>query len=266
MASIRIRFERQRHRIAWKETAKALNDLARHGTETKIKKGRKESMKKIHVKLTLTAGMLGTSPADSKIYETYIGKNAPNAATLEEEIEALGVDAVAQRGMTVYSRTEDGKPFIYDYMIRGFFKETCGALQRLAPRDPETGRRVKGAKSVNDKAKESCKLGFTTYKGIIDTLIFVKPREIPIVFDGEITTCQRSLRAETMQGPRTATACSEEVPAGATLDFWVICFDDAHIAAVKEWLDHGEFHGLGQWRNSGKGTFTYEVLEEVNGK
>ena len=46
-------------------------------------------MKILKIKLTLTEGMLGTSPADSKVYETYIGKNAPNAATLEEEIEAL---------------------------------------------------------------------------------------------------------------------------------------------------------------------------------
>jgi hypothetical protein len=246
----------QWHRIAWRGTAKALNSA-----EIKTKKGRKESMaKKIHVKITLTEGMLGTSPADTRVYETYIGKNAPNAATLEEEIEALGTEAVAQRGMTVFPRTEDGRPFLYDYMIKGFFKETCSALQRLVPKDPETGRRIK--KAVN----ESSKLGFTTYKTIVDTLIFVKPREIPIVFDGEVTTCQRSLRAETMQGPRVSLACSEEVPAGATLDFWVICFDDSYIAAVKEWLDHGEFHGLGQWRNSGKGTFIYEILEEADGK
>lgn len=215
-------------------------------------------MKKLHVRLTLTEGMLGTSPADPKIYETYIGKNAPNSATLEEEIEALGVEAVAQRGMTVFSRTEDGKPMIYDYMVKGYFKETCSALQRLVPKDPATGKRIK-----NCAVNESSKMGFTTYKSIIDTLIFVKPREIPIVFDGEVTTCQRSLRAETMQGPRVSLACSEEVPAGATMEFWVHCFDDAHAAAVKEWLNHGEYHGLGQWRNAGKGTFTWELLEET---
>ena len=133
-------------------------------------------MKKLHVKITLTNGMLGTSPADQKIYETYIGKNAPNSATLEEEIEALGVDAVAQRGMTVFSR------MLYDYMIKGYFKETCSALQRLIPKDPATGKRIK-----NSGVNESSKLGLTTYKSIIDTLIFVKPREIPIVFDGEVT-------------------------------------------------------------------------------
>jgi len=215
-------------------------------------------MKKLHVKITLTNGMLGTSPADPKIYENYIGKNAPNSATLEEEIEALGVDAVAQRGMTVFSRTEDGRPMLYDYMIKGYFKETCSALQRLIPKDPATGKRIK-----NSGVNESSKLGLTTYKSIIDTLVFVKPREIPIMFDGEVTTCQRSLRAETMQGPRVSLACSEQVPAGATMEFTVVCFDDSHAAAVKEWLNHGEFHGLGQWRNAGKGTFTWELLEET---
>lgn len=31
---------------------------------------------------------------------------------------------------------------------------------------------------------------------------------------------------------------------------------------VREWLDYGVFSGIGQWRNSGKGRFTYEILEE----
>ena len=31
--------------------------------------------------------------------------------------------------------------------------------------------------------------------------------------------------------------------------------------AVLEWLDYGKLRGLGQWRNSGKGRFEYEVEE-----
>ena len=30
---------------------------------------------------------------------------------------------------------------------------------------------------------------------------------------------------------------------------------------VPEWLDYGRFNGLGQWHNSGKGTFTWELIE-----
>jgi hypothetical protein len=41
MASARIRFERQRHRIAWRETAKALNDLAQHRNQNQKRKERK---------------------------------------------------------------------------------------------------------------------------------------------------------------------------------------------------------------------------------
>lgn len=30
--------------------------------------------------------------------------------------------------------------------------------------------------------------------------------------------------------------------------------------AVREWLDYGMLRGLGQWRNSGKGRFTWEEI------
>ena len=31
--------------------------------------------------------------------------------------------------------------------------------------------------------------------------------------------------------------------------------------AVEEWLDYGIQRGTGQWRNSGKGRFKYEIIE-----
>ena len=34
------------------------------------------------------------------------------------------------------------------------------------------------------------------------------------------------------------------------------------VPAVKEWLSYGKLRGLGQWRNSGKGRFLCEILEE----
>ena len=30
---------------------------------------------------------------------------------------------------------------------------------------------------------------------------------------------------------------------------------------VREWLDYGQLRGIGQWRNSGKGRFTYIAYE-----
>ena len=201
-------------------------------------------MEKMKVKLTLIEGMLGTSPADPDIYGSYIGNNAPDASTLEEEIAALGVDQVAQKGRTVFLRTEDGKPFLYDYQIKGFFKDACSMLARV------------GGKGSN--ANESSKL--KAYKKVIDGMIFPEPRKIPIDFEGEIGDCQRPLRAMTMQGERVSLASSDEVPAGATFTFDIVVLDKALFPAIREWLDYGVLRGIGQWRNSGKGRFTWEEI------
>ena len=113
----------------------------------------------------------------------------------------------------------------------------------------------------------------TSYKKEIDTHVFVysdandrSNRFIPIQNCGEIGSCQRPLRAQTMQGERVAIADSEEIRAGAFIEFDVITLahnkKPLNNAIVKEWLDFGAFNGLGQWRNSGHGAFTYEVISE----
>lgn len=197
-------------------------------------------MKEIKVKLTFTESILGTSPANEEIYREFIGSKAEDAATIEDEVAALGAEAVADKGMTVFPRLDDGTPFFYDYQIKGFFKDTCGGL-----------RKVKGTKSEKIKA----------YKKEIDKLIFPAPRTIPILFDGEVGECQRPLRAQTAQGERVSLAISEEIPAGATCAFTIVCLCDDHEAAVREWLDYGKFSGIGQWRNSGHGRFDWEEIE-----
>lgn len=209
-------------------------------------------MKTMRVRLTTIEGMLGTSPANEEVYREFIGSKSPDAATVEEEVEALGVDAVAEKGRTVFPRLEDGTPFLYDYQIKGFFKDTCGMLSRLSGKD-ENGKKKA---AVNESGK------LKAYKKIIDGLIFVKPRKIPIIFEGEIGDCQRPLRAQTMQGERVTLASSDEIPAGATMTVDIICMDDANEAAVREWLDYGVLRGLGQWRNSGKGRFVWEELDK----
>lgn len=196
-------------------------------------------MKEIKVKLTFTEPILGTSPANEEIYREFIGKKAPDASTVDDEVAALGVDAVVEKGATVFPRMEDGTPCLYDYQIKGFFKDTCGGL-----------RKVKGTRSEKIKA----------YKKEIDKLIFPEPRMIPLVFEGDIRECQRPLRAQTAQGERVGLAISEEIPAGAVCEFSVVCLHDEHEKAVREWLDYGRYSGIGQWRNSGKGRFTWEEI------
>lgn len=197
-------------------------------------------MKEIKVKLTFTEPILGTSPADEDVYRNFIGSKAPDASSVDDEVAALGADAVVEKGMTVFPRMEDGTPFLYDYQIKGFFKDTCGGLRKVD-------------KTASSKIK--------AFKKEIDKLIFPEPRCISIRFDGEIRECQRPLRTSGPSGERTALAISEEIPAGATCEFTVVCLCNDHEKAVIEWLDYGKYSGIGQWRNSGKGRFTWERLD-----
>ena len=194
-------------------------------------------MKTMKVKVTLLEEMLGTASANPEIHDEFIASNAPDAPSREEEIAALGVEAVQEKGKTVFPRNAEGRPIMWDYQIKGFFKDAAGML-----------RKVPGTKSAGCKA----------YKKQIDGLIFVEPRMIPLEFVGEVGDCQRPLRAQTMQGERVALASSETVPAGTTMEFTVSCLVASDMAMVEEWLDYGRMRGLGQWRNSGKGRMSWE--------
>lgn len=191
------------------------------------------------VRLTLTEEALGMMPANKELHETYIASKAPDAPKIEEEIAAVGVGEVVEKTMTVFPKLEDGTPFFWDYQIRGMFKDSIGMLRRI-------------------KDKKCSKL--TSYKKVVDGLIFVNERKIPIHLSGPMGDCQRPLRADTMQGPRVALAHSESVPAGSTLEFTINLLDDSLEGVIRECLDYGKLRGLGQWRNSGCGRFIWEEV------
>ena len=46
------------------------------------------------------------------------------------------------------------------------------------------------------------------------------------------------------------------------MEFEILLMVDAHEKAIREMLDYGKLRGFGQWRNSGKGRFNYEITEE----
>jgi len=136
-------------------------------------------------------------------------------------------------------RILDGKQLCYQ--IRGFFKEICGAMKAIS-----------GTKSSKIKA----------HKKKIDNTIFVEPREIPLDLHGmKMANCQRPLRASTALGERIALANSEVCPEGTSCEFEVLCMVDEDAAMLLEWLEYGKYKGIGQWRNSGKGRFTFEVID-----
>ena len=191
------------------------------------------------VRLTFIDDILGGNPGDEDIYRSYVGSKAPDADSLADEVAHLGVEGVVDKGKTVFMKMADGTPFLKGYHLRGFFKAACAAL-----------RPIEGSESSGLKA----------YKKEIDTRIFIKEDKIPFMDWGMMDECQRPLRASTPQGERVSIAISECVAAGAQVEFTILCLVDEDVEYVKEWLDYGRFNGIGQWRNSGKGRFTWEMI------
>lgn len=192
------------------------------------------------IEITFIEEVLGTASANPDIHGEFIASKAPDAPSREEEIAAIGADEVERKAMTVFPR-EDGKPFVWDYQFKGYFKDSCGML-----------RRADDAISKNLKA----------YKKEIDGLIFISPRKVMLEMPegGEVGECQRPLRASTAQGERIALAHSETVPEGTKCTFEIEMLSEKLWPYVVEWLDYGRLHGFGQWRNSGKGRFTWREL------
>lgn len=105
-------------------------------------------MKEIKVKLTFTEPVLGTCPGDPDIYRTFVASNSPDAATMEDEVAAIGVDGVVEKGKTVFPKLDDGTPFFYDYQTRAFSRTPAVACGRLRKLSPAASRRLR-KKSTN---------------------------------------------------------------------------------------------------------------------
>lgn len=194
-------------------------------------------MEKYQVVFTFTQPILGTIPKDPEIYKAYIAdKAALNDTELAEELAT--VERIEEKGWTGFHMLDDA-PILYDYVIKGFFKDACGML-----------RRVKGTQSSK----------LTAYKKVIDGLVFIEPRKIPLNLNGgEMGINERPLRAQTAQGERVSLARSDTCPVGTTIEFTVVIMGGVSEKLLLEWLDYGAYRGLGQWRNGGWGTFEYEI-------
>lgn len=200
-------------------------------------------MKQLKIRVTFIEKVLGSQPADPELYSRFIAANAPDAKTMAEEIEEMGKAEYEEKSMTVFPRTSTlQQPCVLDYQMKGFFKDSCSALQRM-----------KG----EEMSKHSVKL--KAFKKVIDGCIFVFPRRLPITFEGPITNLQRPLRAQTMQGERICLANSECIPEDATFEC-TIEYPDQYDDLVREWLDYGKYKGLGQWRNAGWGRFVWQEI------
>lgn len=196
-------------------------------------------MDRYKVTLVFREPLLGAVPKDPDVYAAHVmSKAALTDEQIAEEMES--VEHVEEKGWTGFHSDERG-PFLYDYVIKGYFKDACGML-----------RRAPGTKSSK----------LSAYKKIIDGLVFPEPRKISIQMDGEMDVLERPLRAQTAQGERVALARSDCAPAGSSISFELAIMGQVSEALLREWLDYGRYRGLGQWRNGGYGAFEY-TLEKL---
>jgi len=201
------------------------------------------------VRITFTEGLLGTASANPEVHEEFIAMKSADAAKVKEEIESLPAEDLIEKAITVFPRTEDGTPMLWDYQVKGFFKETLGILLDFALPDVKIGK---------------AKLSRWTFKKIVDNAVMISPRRIPLRLPegGAITHCTRPLRADTMKGERVALATSEEAPAGTMIEFELRTLDKKLDEYMIECLDYGKNKGMGQWRNSGRGRFVWEEIKD----
>ena len=86
-------------------------------------------MTKLKFRITFTDDLLGTCSGNADIHREFIASKAPDAQKIEDEVAALGVDGVEEKTMTIFPKLPDGTPFLWDYQIRGFFKEVFSAMR-----------------------------------------------------------------------------------------------------------------------------------------
>lgn len=235
--------------------------------------GAKYDFEQMKVKVTFRRPVLGTAKMNADDYRKWVIEKKIKEATKREahctrtpeeceaEVDSIlraaklyrpnndegSADDEFQDALTVFMRDEEGNPVMSDHQIKGFFKE---AGRSLAKTDDDYA----GAKEAKKKENKN-------FISMIDNIIFIDERFMPITLSGPITITSRSLRAQTMQGPRVSIASSETIPEGSSFEFTINLLDKNKKDLVKEWLDYGYFKGFLQWRNAGYGSFTWEEID-----
>ena len=198
-------------------------------------------------RLTGLTPVLGSWAASRYLRTQYIASKAPTPELADEEDQIMA--SLDEKGLTVFTRNDKDELCMMGYQIKGFFK---GALKAI---------RVQ----ANVAAAASK----------VDTLLFVSPRYIPIMRDGETIrdedeVCERPLRGNRNGIEQIALAASEQID-----DPWYIDIEIAMIPSkgtaksdamtwetIETALDYGAYHGLGQWRSADWGRFSWERLDK----
>lgn len=207
------------------------------------------------LRITFTEPLLGSVPLNADVYTDFVASKAQpvKVPTGKGTIELphLNGDAATEvatvadldiKGRTGFHRDADGKPYLYNYTVKGFLKEAWRALRQQ---------------------KKRLSTGLTNGVSKIDTQIFVSPRLIPlhVTRPVEVDVLERPLRAQTAMGPRVALASSEMLPAQTWFDceLDVLLPDAITEDLLAEWFGYGRYLGMGQWRSGGFGTFSHTL-------
>ena len=194
-------------------------------------------------------GMLGYELTENQKKLIMEGK----LTDLKETFRELDIKAT-----TVFFFDQESQlPMIGDHMVYGFMKEAAENLCGMA-------------RAASGKTEKETILKSKTYTHSCLNR-HVKCDDEFIKFDRDIKRdenkdpryLQRSLRAKTPQGVRICLAKSEQVPAGASIEFTLRIQEGSPLTedVLRKIFDQGEFIGFGQWRNAKHGTFEYEMTK-----
>lgn len=192
------------------------------------------------VKITFLEDVLGSWPADEKLFTRYISSKAPSPWLKAEEEDSLP-ERSQDAGLTVFPQDHIGVYF-FNYHLKGFIKEAGNVLKDAI--------KIKNLRSK------------------IDNYVFVRPRKIYFWRNGSIVkepddVLERPLRGETPKGPRVSLVASERVKTPVTMKFVIEVIENKKeitLDVIRELLEYGSYKGLGQWRNGGWGNFEWEEI------
>lgn len=180
-----------------------------------------------HVKVKLTEDLLGTIPMNREVYSAYIESLKPKD---NAEDESENVTEREESGWTTFLRDKERGLYVYDYYVKGFFKNAANVLK--------SDLKIKNLRSK------------------VSDLLFVTPRKIYLNCKEPDFILERPLRAQTAQGPRITLAKSDAIKAGKIIEFDVILLTakgELKPDIIEKLLEYGKLQGFGQFRNGGYG-------------
>jgi hypothetical protein len=171
--------------------------------------------------------ILGTIPKHREVWSEHV--RSSEAGLDEDEMMALADEAGAtERGATGFYTDADGHPILFDYQIKGAFKEAGNTIKDVV--------KVKALRSH------------------IEAELFVFPR-ITILAEKPDGYIERPLRAMTMQGPRVTVVRSDKVDPGQVYAVELRVLKGSRVTrpVLESITEYLAVKGLGQWRNGGYG-------------